>query len=104
MTNPRYDGRPLLRLLECYVMWCAGVLDDSTAKKLASMTPQLQATYGTSGSWQELVAEQLQFSPDLQSHIHKLWQQNANASANQTRLSPEHFAQYIVDENFSHLF
>ena len=102
MTNPRYEGKPFLRLLECYVMWCAGVLDHEIATRLESMTPQLQATYNASGTWQKIVAEQMQFPPELQSYIHKLWAQNVNATANQTRLSPEHFAQAIVDENFSH--
>jgi hypothetical protein len=103
MTNPRYEGKPFLRLLECYVMWCAGVLDDENATKLEGMTPRLQATYSASESWQEILAGQMQFPPELQSHIQKLWTQNVNASVNQTRLSPEHFAQYIVDENFSHM-
>lgn len=93
MTSSRYEGKPFLRLLECYVMWCAGVLDDEDAAKLEGMTSRLQATYRVAGSWQEIVAKQMRFPPELKSHIQNLWVQNVNASAKQTRLSPEHFAQ-----------
>ena len=102
MKENRYDGRPFLRLLECYVMWCAGELDSTSRKQLVSMTPQLQKTYKTTGSWQKIVAEQMQFSKDLQSHILELWKQNVS-SGEKDILSVEDFARRIVDENFSDL-
>jgi hypothetical protein len=38
----RYAGRPFLRLLECYVLWAAGVLPAADEQRLEAMTPKLR--------------------------------------------------------------
>lgn len=63
MTPDRYDGKPLLRLVDCYVLDAIGELDPGQRKTLDAMEPKLQALYGQRGSWQEIVRAQAQLPP-----------------------------------------
>ena len=103
MDNPRYTDKPLLRLLECYVLKCAGQLSPGDEQKLIEMEPGLSKTFAIDGSWIEIISQRMEFSAELPGHIGEMRRQNMSAGADQTRLSAEHFAQYVVDSNFSHL-
>ncbi len=39
--SDRYEGKPFLRLLECYVLWSVDALSASQAKMLNEVTPKL---------------------------------------------------------------
>ena len=38
-----YAGKPFLRLLDAFMLWSIGALDDATNAKLEAMTPKLHA-------------------------------------------------------------
>src|SRR5215211_6368897 len=61
----RYDGKPFLRLLECYVLWAAGRLPDDEAAQLDRMTPKLREIYGANGSWHDIVVAQIGATPEV---------------------------------------
>ena len=48
-TGPRYEGKPLLRLLELYVLKAIGELSQESEDSLKAMGPKLQAIYGGDG-------------------------------------------------------
>ena len=72
-NNPRYQGKPLLRLLECYVLWAINRLPAESKNVLEEMTPKLQKTYKKHGTWQEVLAEVMEFTPDMPEQIQSLW-------------------------------
>ena len=51
MTNPRYNGKPLLRLLELYVLHVIGEISADDAERMVAMTPKLREIYGHSGEF-----------------------------------------------------
>ena len=99
--NARYDGRAFLRLLELYVLWAIEEIDTEYANKLEEITPNLQKTYKRGGNWQSIIAAEMEFSPAFPDTLKQLWQKNTEiASKNGVRLSPQQFAEMVVDENF----
>jgi len=97
----RYAGKPLLRLLECYVLWAADELPAEEESKLQAMTPKLREVYKRQGSWQEIVAGEMEFPPDLPQHIRSLWIENSQRAQNSSvELPAEDFARMFVDQNF----
>ena len=51
--NSRYDGKPLLRLLELYILHVLGELPPPEQKSLERLAPKLQAAYGGNGQWHD---------------------------------------------------
>ena len=101
-SNPRYQGKPLLRLLELYVLWSIDQLSEADAKSLQEMTPQLQSVYNAQGDWQQVIAVAMQFPPNMPEMIRDLWVRNCEiARQNQTTLAPQQFAEMFVDENLA---
>ena len=49
IDGSRYDGQPLLRLLELYVLWAIGELPQAEQDRLNTMAPKLQSIYGGGG-------------------------------------------------------
>jgi hypothetical protein len=100
--NPRYDGKPLLRLLELYVLWAIGALSESDEKILTAMTPKLQSTYKVSGSWHEVIASAIRIPADMPTAIQRMWAKNTEiARENGATLTPQQFAEMFVDENLA---
>jgi hypothetical protein len=100
MPSPRYQGKPLLRVLECYVLWAIGVLPDDDADALKAMTPRLSACYGGEGTWQEIVSEALELPADLPEMIRSAWTNaQERARAGGAALAPQAFAEHFVDRN-----
>lgn len=100
MTD-RYDGKPFLRLLESYVLWSIDRLDPASAEGLVGMQPKLQEVYGQTGTWQEIVARQMEFPDTLPETIKSIWERGA-AKAHEQGLAvdPSEFARQFVDTNF----
>ncbi|SEN06517.1 hypothetical protein SAMN05428959_10130 [Duganella sp. CF517] len=57
----RYEGEPLLRLIECYVLDSIDQLTSEQAENLASMEPKLSGALGVTGTWKEIVAKTMDF-------------------------------------------
>ncbi len=101
-ANPRYSGKPLLRLLECYVLWAIGQLTDKESSTLQAMTPKLRSIYGVEGEWQQVVAFAVHLPADMPVRIRDLWTKNAEiARANEATLTPQQFAEMFVDANLA---
>jgi hypothetical protein len=103
MSEPnRYAGKPLLRLLECYVLSAIGMLDPADQEKLTALAPQLSRVYRKTGTWIEILAAEMELPDQLPSLIARTWQRNQEiASANGIELSPQQFAEMFVDQNLA---
>jgi hypothetical protein len=98
----RYDGKPLLRLFELYVLDAIGELHDSHRQSLEKMAPKLQKTFGGNGDWHEAIATAGQIPPEWPEAIRGLWARNLEATLGDgTRLSPQEFAEIFVDNNLA---
>jgi hypothetical protein len=99
-SNPRYQGKPLLRLLECYVLWAIDQLPANEVNALNQMTPKLQAIYGMQGNWQQIIASAVKLPPNMPTMIRNMWSKNSEiARKNQSILTPQQFAEMFVDQN-----
>lgn len=99
----RYEGKPFLRLLECYVLWSLGELTSKDKDTLEQMMPKLQEIYKQSGSWQEIVVAVMELPDNLPELIRGLWTKNTSiATVHGMYLDAELFAQMFVDENLIH--
>ena len=102
MGNTRYDGRPLVRLLELYVLRSIGELATSEEQTLEKMSPKLQSIYGGGGQWHEAIAAAVQMPPTLPTAIRDMWNKNREvARENGATLTPQEFAEMFVDRNFA---
>lgn len=98
----RYDGKPLLRLLECYVLDAIGELQSKDRKTLEQMSPKLREVYAVEGEWRDIIVHVMRFPPNIDDEFRRLWDKNREIAAqNDQSLSSEEFARMIVDENFN---
>jgi len=98
--NPRYQGKPLLRLSELYVIDAIGALTPDDAKSLDAMTPKLRQIYGVTGDWRAAIAKATAFPETMPEEIRKMWARNQQiARTNGATLTPEAFAVMFVDSN-----
>jgi hypothetical protein len=97
----RYAGRPLLILLENYVLSCIGQLPADKEAGLLSVT---QRVFGGGDDWKATMRSTLQLGESLDESLRQMWTTNQERArqANVT-LAPEDFARMIVDQNFAHL-
>ena len=65
--NERYQGKPLLRLIELYVLHSIGHLAEKDAVNLEQVTAKLSQTYGISGAWHEIIAKVMEFPEGMPS-------------------------------------
>jgi hypothetical protein len=94
----RYAGRPLLIVLENYVLDCIGALPPD---KQALARSVVQRVWGGGDDWKETVRAQLHLEPSMDESLRGMWSRNQN-SHNQP-LHPIQFAKMIVDQNFASL-
>ena len=100
--SSRYDGKPLLRLLELYALWAIKELGAQEAAILEQMTPKLQQTHRRQGVWHEIIAAEMDFPENMVHQIVGLWEKNrALAGKGRENLEPEHFAQMFADQNLA---
>ena len=96
----RYDGKPFLKLIDSFVLKCIGELNDDQESLLVKMTPKFQQTFSCTGTWEEIVIDQLKFPQDIRESIQNLWNDNkAIAQKNGLALTPMHFVEMFVDNN-----
>jgi hypothetical protein len=78
----RYDGSPMLRLLDSYVLDAIGMLDEATAASLPVAAPKLAEAFGmTGGTWQEIVEQALGFNADQRLALLEAWHDHVARSA-----------------------
>ena len=98
----RYASRPFLRLIECLALDAIDALDDSQRTALERMAPQLGETLGIEGSWQEIVAGQMQWGDGIGDAIREVWTRNRqDAEDAGVTLTPDEFAMLFADANTS---
>src|SRR6186713_864000 len=74
--NDRYDGKPLLRLLELYILKAIGELPLVEQETLTRLAPKLQAIYGGNGQWDEAVGAAVHMPADMPQSIREMWDKN----------------------------
>ncbi|MFI4875711.1 MAG: hypothetical protein ACIALR_10250 [Blastopirellula sp. JB062] len=98
----RYEGKPFIRLLECYILSAIDELPPVYEEKLSEMGPALKESYNLEGGWREVVAQVMQFPDTVDDELRQMWTHNqAVAAQNNQILSAEAFAQAVVDQNFA---
>jgi len=100
--SDRYTDKPFLRFVDAWVLQAIGHLDDATAAYCKAMEPQLHKSFGTAGSWPQIVARQMKLGPELPVQIRKIWEEGKARfeAANDTPADPVQFAMIYVDRNF----
>ena len=83
MKNPRYDGKPLLRLVELWVLWVIDEIDAQDVARLTEMEPKLRQTWSLDGAWHEMIEELLQLSPAMRDELRAMWQRNLETARQQ---------------------
>jgi hypothetical protein len=97
----RYAGRPLLIVLENYVLDCIGELPPD---KQALARSVVQRVWSGGDDWKATVRQQLHLEPGMDEALRGMWSRNkALAKQNNQHLHPIQFAKMFVDENFARL-
>lgn len=97
----RYERRPLLRLLECYVLEALGQLDEQARATMRQLESRLRQLYGVDGSWETILAAVVRMPPNTPDQIRAMWARNVEiAKSRSETLSPQRFAEMFVDSNF----
>lgn len=102
MSADRYAGKPLLRLLELYVLRAIGELTPTEEQKLVQMAPQLRQSLGGNGSWHNAVETAMNMPANMPALIQEMWTKNSALAASQgdgAAFTPDYFAQTFVDQN-----
>ncbi|MBJ7438228.1 MAG: hypothetical protein JHD35_04285 [Sphingopyxis sp.] len=101
MTD-RYTDEPFLRFVDAWVLKAIGHLDDATDAWCKAMVPQLEKSFGVTGSWERIVEQQMKFAPDLPAQVLKIWTDGTArfAAGNGEAPDPVQFAYIFVDRNF----
>ena len=97
----RYRGRPMLVVLENYILAAIGQLP---AEKQAGIAKIVQAVFGGSADWMQTVRTQLQLGEGLDTSLQAMWDRNqTTATQNGITLHPIQFAKMVADQNFAEL-
>lgn len=99
-ANSRYDGKPLLKMLELYVLRSIGEISSGDEERMVAITPKLREIYHHNGEWPEIIASAVRLSPDVSVAIKEMWERNQKIAAdNNLVLSAQEFAEMFVDRN-----
>lgn len=97
----RYAGRPLLILLENYVLKTIGHLAPEKEQINASITRRI---FGGGDDWHATLRGTLRLEASLDDDLRQMWAEHQQAAqAAGTAAVPEDFARRVADENFAHL-
>jgi len=100
-TTDRYSGRPLLILLENYVLSAIGSLAPDKEQLAASAT---QRVFGGNSDWRSTLRSTLHLGDSLDESLRQMWATNQQrAQQAGVTIAPEEFARMIADQNFAHL-
>ena len=97
----RYQGRPLVIVLENYILDCIGKLPADSSEKLSRL---MQEALGGGTDWKQTIRQMLHLDAALEQELRDLWTKNAEiAQKDGIELHPVQFAKMVVDENFAEL-
>jgi hypothetical protein len=100
MDDDRYTGRPFLRLIECLALDAIGALDPVQRELLEKMAPQLAESLGREGTWQQIVAAQMQWGEGIEDAIREVWDRNNELARDQgITLTADEFAMLFAEAN-----
>jgi hypothetical protein len=100
-SSDRYAGKPLLILLENYVLDCIGELP---AAKASGMVTVVQRVYGGGEDWKATLRSVLHLGDGIDDGVRRMWKRNKEiAVQNKVTLAPEEFARMVVETNFAPL-
>ena len=93
----RYKGRPLLILIENYVLACIGELPPDS-----NIAAVVQKAFGGGDDWMQTLREKLDLSAAIDESIREMWSKNqAIAKEQKVQLHPVQFAKMVADRNFA---
>ena len=99
LNSARYKGRPLLILIESYLLDCIGELPPD---KQDSIRKIVQGVYGGDYDWKQTLRTVLGLEDSIDDEIRQLWARNQEiATEGGTVLAAEEFARVIADKNFA---
>ena len=99
--SERYKGRPLLIILENYILAAIGELPADKHDLAAQI---VQRTFGGEQDWMQTVRRELELGDSLDESLQRLWVNNQSiAKQSSTTLHPIQFAKMIADQNFANL-
>lgn len=100
--SDRYTDKPFLRFVDAWVLKAIGHLDAATEAYCKAMAPQLEQSFGATGSWEHIVEQQMKFGPELKAQILKIWTDGKARyeQGNGEAPDPVQFAMIFVDRNF----
>jgi hypothetical protein len=94
-------SQPFSKLLQCYVLNAIDALPPENRSILVAMEPKLRATYHCDGSWDQIVASQMDFPATLNDQIRELWRSNRERAQNAGHdLQPLEFVDLFLRQNF----
>jgi len=97
----RYHGRPLVLVLECYVLAAIGALPESQHPRMARMVAR---AFGGGPDWMASVRRALGLPPSVDAELRAMWEENQRVTRGQgIELKPIQFAKLVVDQNFADL-
>jgi hypothetical protein len=98
-VTDRYAGRPLLRLVEFYVLDAIGQISENDASRLAAIAPNISAAVGSdAGTWQGAISDALTLPGDFPATLMNDWlTAKAEVAASGGSLAPEVFAAGVAD-------
>jgi len=97
----RYRGRPLLIVLENYVLAAIGLLPKDADQRLTQL---VKSVFGGEDDWKKTVRQQLQLGDAIDDSFRELWDRNQTiARQDGIELHPIQFAKMVVDTNFAEL-
>ena len=95
----RYQGRPLVIVLENYILDCIGKLPPGSSQELAKL---MQQALGGGPDWKQTIRDMLHLDARLDQELRDLWDRNEALAREQGQeLHPVQFARMVVDENFA---
>ncbi len=102
--STRYTGKPLLRLVDSYVLDAIGHLPPEVDAKMTEMEPKYREAFGGTGSWREIVAEQMRFPAGLPGAIREVWDKGRVKFLAEQGYEPDpaQFTWSFVDSKFPH--
>jgi hypothetical protein len=97
----RYQGRPLLIILENYILSCVGELEPE-AEATAALA--VQRVFGGGPDWHATLRRLLTIPEPVEESLRSMWQRNLLiAKQAGTSILPVQFAKAVADENFAPL-
>ncbi len=99
--NTRYQGKPLLIVLENYVLHTVGALNP---ERYQAMQQIVQRVFGGGADWKQTMRNALRLEESLDEELRTLWQKDRDSNrARGLVLHPAQFAEMVVDKNFAPL-